>query len=77
MRRFIEVLADTGQVSLAAKAVGMIRESAYKLKRSPHGAASPAPGTRPATMPAASWRTSPSNARSRASSTMSTMNMAR
>ena len=39
MRRFIEVLADTGQVSLAAKAVGMSRESAYKLRRSPHGAA--------------------------------------
>ena len=39
MRRFIETLADTGQVSLAAKAVGMSRESAYKLKRAPHGAA--------------------------------------
>ena len=39
MRRFIEVLADTGQVSLAAKAVGMSRESAYRLRRSPHGAA--------------------------------------
>jgi hypothetical protein len=39
MRRFIEALADTGQVSLAAKAVGMSRESAYKLKRAPHGAA--------------------------------------
>jgi hypothetical protein len=39
MRRFIETLADTGQVSLAAKAVGMSRESAYKLRRSPHGAA--------------------------------------
>lgn len=39
MRRFIETLADTGQVNLAAKAVGMSRESAYKLRRSPHGAA--------------------------------------
>jgi hypothetical protein len=35
MRRYIETLADTGQVSLAAKAVGMSRESAYKLRRSP------------------------------------------
>jgi hypothetical protein len=39
MRRFIETLADTGQVSLAAKAVGLSRESAYKLKRQPHAAA--------------------------------------
>ncbi|CAA9519153.1 MAG: hypothetical protein AVDCRST_MAG91-2094 [uncultured Sphingomonadaceae bacterium] len=39
LRRFIEVLADTGQASLAAKAVGMSRESAYKLRRSAHGAA--------------------------------------
>lgn len=38
-RRFIEVLADTGIVSIAAKAVGMSRESARKLRRSPHGAA--------------------------------------
>ncbi len=38
-RRFIEVLADSGQVSLAAKAVGMSRENAYKLRRTPHGAA--------------------------------------
>lgn len=38
-RRFIEVLADTGQVGLAAKEVGLSRESAYKLRRSPHGAA--------------------------------------
>jgi hypothetical protein len=38
-RRFIEVLADTGLVSAAAKAVGMSRESAYRLRRSPHGAA--------------------------------------
>ena len=38
-RRFIEVLADTGQVSLAAKTVGMSRENAYRLRRSPHGAA--------------------------------------
>jgi hypothetical protein len=38
-RRFIEVLADTGIVSLAAKAVGMSRESANRLRRSPHGAA--------------------------------------
>lgn len=38
-RRFIEVLADTGLVSMAAKAVGMTRESAYKLRRAAHGAA--------------------------------------
>ena len=38
-RRFIEVLADTGIVALAAKAVGMSREGAYELKRSAHGAA--------------------------------------
>ena len=38
-RRFIETLADTGQVGLAAKAVGMSRESAYKLRRAPHAAA--------------------------------------
>ncbi|HEY0311833.1 MAG TPA: hypothetical protein VGC56_05000 [Allosphingosinicella sp.] len=38
-RRFIEVLADTGLVSAAAKAVGMTRETAYRLRRSAHGAA--------------------------------------
>jgi hypothetical protein len=38
-RRFIETLADTGQVGLAAKAVGMTRESAYQLRRAAHGAA--------------------------------------
>jgi hypothetical protein len=38
-RRFIEVLADTGLVGVAAKAVGMTRETAYRLRRSPHGAA--------------------------------------
>ncbi|HEY0043223.1 MAG TPA: hypothetical protein VGB62_01625 [Allosphingosinicella sp.] len=38
-RRFIEVLADTGLVSAAAKAVGMTRETAYRLRRAPHGAA--------------------------------------
>ncbi len=38
-RRFIEALADTGQVSLAAKAVGMSREAAYALRRAPHAAA--------------------------------------
>jgi hypothetical protein len=38
-RRFIEVLADTGQVRLAAKAVGLSREGAYQLRRSAHGAA--------------------------------------
>ncbi len=38
-RRFIETLADTGVVGLAAKEVGMTRESAYKLRRSPHAAA--------------------------------------
>ncbi len=38
-RRFIEALADTGMVSYAAKAVGMSRESANRLRRSPHGAA--------------------------------------
>ncbi len=38
-RRFIEALADTGQVSLAAKAVGMTRQNAYALRRAPHAAA--------------------------------------
>jgi hypothetical protein len=38
-RRFIEMLADTGLVSAAAQAVGMSRESAYRLRRSAHGAA--------------------------------------
>lgn len=38
-RRFIEVLADTGLVGRAAKAVGMSREAAYKLRRAPHAAA--------------------------------------
>jgi hypothetical protein len=38
-RRFIEVLADTGLVGAAAKAVGMSREGANRLRRSPHGAA--------------------------------------
>ncbi|HZF96076.1 MAG TPA: hypothetical protein VEZ20_14535 [Allosphingosinicella sp.] len=38
-RRFIEVLADTGLVGEAAKAVGMARETAYRLRRSPDGAA--------------------------------------
>ena len=38
-RRFIETLADTGLVGVAAKAVGMSRESAYRLRRSAHGAA--------------------------------------
>jgi hypothetical protein len=38
-RRFIEVLADTGMVSAAAKAAGMTREGAYALRRSAHGAA--------------------------------------
>lgn len=38
-RRFIEVLADTGLVNVAARAVGMSRESAYQLRRSAHGAA--------------------------------------
>lgn len=38
-RRFIEILADTGLVSVAAKAVGMSRESAYQLRRSARGAA--------------------------------------
>ena len=33
-RRFIETLADTGLVNVAAKAVGMSRESAYRLRRS-------------------------------------------
>jgi len=39
MRRFIETLADTGDVSAAAKTVGLTRESAYKLRRQPHAAA--------------------------------------
>jgi hypothetical protein len=38
-RRFIEVLADTGLVGAAARAVGMTRETAYRLRRSAHGAA--------------------------------------
>lgn len=38
-RRFIEVLADTGLVNAAAQAVGMTRETAYRLRRSAHGAA--------------------------------------
>ena len=38
-RRFIETLADTGVVGLAAKEVGMTRESAYKLRRSAYAAA--------------------------------------
>jgi hypothetical protein len=38
-RRFIEVLADTGRVALAAKAVGLSRQAAYELKRSAEGAA--------------------------------------
>jgi hypothetical protein len=38
-RRFIETLADTGLVGHAARAVGMSRETAYRLRRSPHGAA--------------------------------------
>ncbi|WP_347302035.1 hypothetical protein V5740_08345 [Croceibacterium sp. TMG7-5b_MA50] len=38
-RRFIEVLADTGLVALAAKEVGMTRASAYALRRAPHAAA--------------------------------------
>lgn len=37
-RRFIETLADTGLVNVAARAVGMSRVSAYELRRSPHGA---------------------------------------
>lgn len=38
-RRFIEVLADTGLVSLAAKEVGMNRASAYRLRRAAHAGA--------------------------------------
>ena len=38
-RRFIEVLADTGLVGHAARAVGMSRETAYRLRRSAQGAA--------------------------------------
>jgi hypothetical protein len=38
-RRFIEVLADTGLVGLAAKEVGMTRTSAYRLRRAPYAAA--------------------------------------
>lgn len=38
-RRFIETLADTGLVTVAAKEVGMSRESAHRLRRSPHGSA--------------------------------------
>lgn len=38
-RRFIETLADTGLVNVAARAAGMSRETAYRLRRSAHGAA--------------------------------------
>ena len=38
-RRFIEVLADTGLVGLAAKEVGMSRASAYALRRAAHAGA--------------------------------------
>lgn len=38
-RRFIETLADTGLVNVAARTVGLSRASAYQLRRSPHGAA--------------------------------------
>ena len=38
-RRFIETLADTGLVNVAAKAVGMSRASAYQLRRAAYGAA--------------------------------------
>jgi hypothetical protein len=38
-RRFIEVLADTGLVGVAAKDVGMTRQSAYRLRRAPYAAA--------------------------------------
>ncbi|MCH4893806.1 hypothetical protein GO308_11850 [Sphingomonas sp. SFZ2018-12] len=38
-RRFIETLADTGLVALAATEVGMSRASAYQLRRAAHGAA--------------------------------------
>jgi hypothetical protein len=38
-RRFIEVLADTGLVNVAARAVGMSRATAYALRRAEHGAA--------------------------------------
>lgn len=38
-RRFIEELADTGIVRVAAKAVGMTPQSANRLRRSPDGAA--------------------------------------
>ena len=38
-RRFIEVLADTGLVALAAKEVGMTRMSAYRLRRAPYAGA--------------------------------------
>ncbi|WP_425230994.1 hypothetical protein [Sphingomonas sp.] len=77
-RRFIEVLADTGLVNRAAKAVGMSRESAHRLERSPHGATF-----------ARAWdaarahagglisRTSRSSARSRASSTRCITTVAR
>ena len=34
-RRFIEALADTGNVSRAARGVGMSRDSCYTLRRSP------------------------------------------
>ncbi len=77
MRRFIETLADTGQVGLAAKTVGMSRESAYKLKRAPHGAAFARAWDAARHHAGGFLEDVASSARSRASSTMSTMNMAR
>lgn len=54
-RRFIETLADTGLVNVAARAVGMTRESAYRLRRAAPRMAprSRAPGMPPAIMPTA------------------------
>jgi len=36
-RRFLTILADTGQVSLAARAVGVSPRSAYRLRHHPKG----------------------------------------
>lgn len=38
-RRFCEVLAETGRVGLAAKAVGLSRQGAYQFRRRPDGQA--------------------------------------
>lgn len=76
-RRFIEMLADTGLVSHAAKAVGMSRESANRLRRSPHGAAFARAWDAARIHAGAALEDIASNARSKGSNTTSITNMAR